>query len=229
MTRCEEFYEKWKRDPNWCDKCPTEVFRINKYIESLDMFPSLKQVSASALRLILEKKLDINTRKELLKKVADQVEAGKEVHVTDVVTLMTQFPKGNKEAQIGEIPKVEQRIIHAATWKETMHPTISRMDEEVYNALCNARVPSLFQERIPVKWVTPDILIQSRSKNIAVFLDGPVHEGHEDRDRENRQLLAQRDITVLEYKYDEYSLAQRDQIVNEILSYLGMPPIPKEA
>jgi len=45
MVRCEEFYEKWKRDPNWCRKCATSVWYINRYIELTESYPqpSLKK------------------------------------------------------------------------------------------------------------------------------------------------------------------------------------------
>jgi hypothetical protein len=33
MTRCPEFYEKWEKEPNWCDKCPSAVSQINSYLE----------------------------------------------------------------------------------------------------------------------------------------------------------------------------------------------------
>ena len=31
--RCEEYYEKWKKDPNWCEKCQSAVSRINNYFD----------------------------------------------------------------------------------------------------------------------------------------------------------------------------------------------------
>jgi N6-adenosine-specific RNA methylase IME4 len=40
MSRCKEFYQKWERDPNWCEKCRTSVRQINKYIDLLDELES---------------------------------------------------------------------------------------------------------------------------------------------------------------------------------------------
>jgi hypothetical protein len=36
MTRCKEFYERWEKDPNWCEKCPDSVRKINRYIDLID-------------------------------------------------------------------------------------------------------------------------------------------------------------------------------------------------
>ncbi len=36
MSRCIEFYEKWQREPNWCEKCPSAVSQINSYIELIE-------------------------------------------------------------------------------------------------------------------------------------------------------------------------------------------------
>lgn len=33
MSRCKEFYDKWEREPNWCEKCPEAVRQINNYID----------------------------------------------------------------------------------------------------------------------------------------------------------------------------------------------------
>jgi len=40
MSRCKEFYQKWERDPNWCEKCRDSVRKINKYIDLLDELES---------------------------------------------------------------------------------------------------------------------------------------------------------------------------------------------
>jgi len=32
LTRCRDFYERWSRDPNWCEHSPSTVSQINAYI-----------------------------------------------------------------------------------------------------------------------------------------------------------------------------------------------------
>lgn len=36
MTRCVEFYTRWKKDPNWCHKCQSAVDQIDSYIDLVD-------------------------------------------------------------------------------------------------------------------------------------------------------------------------------------------------
>ena len=36
MTRCVEFYTRWKKDPNWCHKCGDAVRQIESYIDLVD-------------------------------------------------------------------------------------------------------------------------------------------------------------------------------------------------
>ena len=36
MTRCIEFYTRWRKDPNWCHKCKDAVRQINSYIDLVD-------------------------------------------------------------------------------------------------------------------------------------------------------------------------------------------------
>ena len=36
MTRCVEFYTRWKKDPNWCHKCKSAVDQIEGYIDLVD-------------------------------------------------------------------------------------------------------------------------------------------------------------------------------------------------
>ncbi len=36
MTRCKEFYDKWEEDPNWCEKCKSQVSDINRFLGFVD-------------------------------------------------------------------------------------------------------------------------------------------------------------------------------------------------
>jgi len=36
MTRCEDFYEKWRKYPNWCEKTKGAVSQINSYLKLVD-------------------------------------------------------------------------------------------------------------------------------------------------------------------------------------------------
>jgi len=219
MTRCEEFYEKWKRDPNWCEKSRAEVYRINKYIETLDAYPGLEKVTATALRPILDRKMDEETKKKLLSTIETQAKSGVPVTSSDIEILVGASTKVDKEPQIKA--RLEQQIIHATTWKETMSPKISKMDEAVFDSLVQKGVGALFQESVCVKMLIPDIVVKKGSKNYAVFRDGPVHEGREDRDEANRQLLARQGFEVISIPYDGYSNETRDSIVQQIIETIS--------
>jgi len=39
--RCSEFYEKWQREPNWCEKCPSSVSQITSYLKLVDRLEKL--------------------------------------------------------------------------------------------------------------------------------------------------------------------------------------------
>ncbi len=38
MGRCKEFYDKWEREPNWCDKCQEAVRQIDNYLNLVKEF-----------------------------------------------------------------------------------------------------------------------------------------------------------------------------------------------
>jgi hypothetical protein len=37
MARCIEFYQRWEKDPNWCEKCPDAVRKIDRYMDLLEV------------------------------------------------------------------------------------------------------------------------------------------------------------------------------------------------
>lgn len=90
MTRCEEFYEKWKRDPNWCDKCPSAVYYINRYVELAEKYPGLKQVSEGSTRPILGK-MDESTREKVVQEIQKRIDEGRKVDAGIVANIAKQF------------------------------------------------------------------------------------------------------------------------------------------
>lgn len=90
MTRCEEFYEKWKRDPNWCGKCRTEAYRINKYIEVTEKFPVLKRLSATRLRPVLDNRLRDDTKLDLLLILTKRIEQGEQISKAEIESMVQQ-------------------------------------------------------------------------------------------------------------------------------------------
>jgi len=106
MVRCEEFYEKWKRDPNWCLKSPAAVSRINRYIDLTERCPALRALPEGALRPLLGKK-SAPIRQKVIHEVNKRIQEGKKVDAHILKNIIRQqyaiLPIGKKEAQIGEI------------------------------------------------------------------------------------------------------------------------------
>jgi len=223
MVRCEEFYEKWKRDPNWCRKCASSVWWINRYIDLTERYPRLKQLSESALRPLLEKRLG-DHQKVVAYMLSKEAEKGIELTpklVKEFIRRYGPFTIVKKEARIEEIPRVEKRVLEAERpWKQRMAPPISRMEEAVAALLQKSGIRFLMSERIPVAWACPDFTIVKGAKTICVYLDGPPHAGREEKDAQTRGLLSRRGVTILEFRYGGYSQTQAELIAQDIIRYV---------
>jgi ParB/RepB/Spo0J family partition protein len=134
---------------------------------------------------------------------------------------------------IVEKPSVE---VHEYKPKETaeqrkavMSPGVSKMDEAVFLALQQNEVLRSagwkfeFQKRYCIKRVRSDVTAFRGDVEQPLFLDGEVHIGREERDEENRGLLARRlkipEVYAFSYE-GAYSDAKRDEIVAKIVEKL---------
>jgi len=99
LVRCEEFYEKWKRDPNWCKKCPTAVFYIDRYIELTQRYPSLRKISEGAARPLLSIPLEDKDFPTIATIITYEHDMGKKV-TADLVKEIIQKVKGKEKAPI---------------------------------------------------------------------------------------------------------------------------------
>jgi len=97
LVRCEEFYEKWKRDPNWCQKCRTAVYYIDKYIELSQKFPVLKNISERAVRPLMSIPLEDKDLPTIATIIAYEHDMGKKVTIDDVKQII-QKVKGKGKA-----------------------------------------------------------------------------------------------------------------------------------
>lgn len=95
MVRCPEFYEKWAKDPNWCEKCKSGVSQINSYLSLLDEFETqgipkkftMVNLSERAARpLFGEKNQPI--RDKAIEEVATLLRAGWHCRVQDVKRIL---------------------------------------------------------------------------------------------------------------------------------------------
>ena len=53
--RCTEFYERWKKDPNWCEKSPDTVNLISHYLALLDEMAALEIPNTTMVGLLPER------------------------------------------------------------------------------------------------------------------------------------------------------------------------------
>ena len=66
MGHCADFYEKWKKNPNWCNKCPSSVFTIEKYLEMIKKLDdagipeeiAYAKITENQVRTIPKKRMD---------------------------------------------------------------------------------------------------------------------------------------------------------------------------
>ena len=89
-----------------------------------------------------------------------------------------------------------------------MQPQHSQMELNILVKLKSLGIPVETDRSFCLQSTTPDYYLPT--KNLAIYLDGPVHEGREDRDDALRELLRKRHgIRVLSIPYKSKSEEQR--------------------
>lgn len=71
MVRCAEFYERWKKDPNWCQKSPDTVNQIDHYLGLVNELENLGVETAA-----IYKKFPEGVARDILKIKDEVVRAG---------------------------------------------------------------------------------------------------------------------------------------------------------
>ena len=96
--RCEAFYEKWKKDPNWCNKTKSAVNDIDNHLELVDLCEkefgidtasAMADFSERASRPIRREK-DQNVQTRAIKKVAQRLRDGKKVTTKDAQQIIKE-------------------------------------------------------------------------------------------------------------------------------------------
>jgi len=83
MTRCPEYYQKWEKDPNWCNLCASSVSQIESYIDLVNRleeagaprkftYVKLSENHSRDFRHHLKKSND-DDQKTIIKRVADVI------------------------------------------------------------------------------------------------------------------------------------------------------------
>ena len=108
MSRCADFYKKWERDPNWCEKCASSVRQINKYIDLLDSFEE-RGISKERTIVCLPE-----TNARALISIQDENIKEKAIsHIENVLNRKT--PQGGGYTQkltVGDVAKIIRTVAH---------------------------------------------------------------------------------------------------------------------
>lgn len=119
-----------------------------------------------------------------------------------------------------EKPKIETRRYEAeGKWQKFQArptPEISTMEQAIQHELYARGFFFETQKEIPIRTVIPDLWFDS-DPPLAVFLDGPVHQGREDRDEELRDLLRRRGVKVLSIAYTTPSQKAVEEAVKQVM------------
>jgi hypothetical protein len=90
--RCADFYEKWKKDPNWCEKSPEAVRQIDHYlelvaqieVEGVELAAIYKRFPERAAREVLKIK-DEELKRTVLHNAAGMIKRGEKVSKSDIL------------------------------------------------------------------------------------------------------------------------------------------------
>jgi len=161
MSRCLEFYQKWEKDPNWCEKCKDSVRKINRYIDLLDDFETkgipkdktivfLPEGSARALISIqdenIKEKAISHIENVLNRKTPQGGGYTQKLTVGDVAKIIRTVAHENKIVDL-PIPKGKFNVILAdPPWRYQFVETESRAIENHYPSMELEEIKAL---RIP--------------------------------------------------------------------------------
>jgi len=166
--------------------------------------------------------LDFQTMQQQITQQLTQCEGcGRRVHRTRLKIvkgkLLCPLCRGEKP----QPPQRERQVKVAKpkdTWqhrKAQMQPQHSQMELAVLEKLNALDVPVETDVPFCLQRTIPDFYFPT--KNVAVYLDGPVHKGREDRDENQRELLARLyGMTVVSIAYEKHSAQEADRIFQEI-------------
>ena len=90
--RCDEFYEKWRRCGNFCEKHPDTAREIDKLLDFIDEHPDLSVLSAKAVRPLIREK-DEEVRDKAIESVKKSLESKK----NPVTGRFTNKPPTNRD------------------------------------------------------------------------------------------------------------------------------------
>lgn len=177
MSRCVEFYTKWEKDPNWCEKCPSAVRQINSYMELVDEMErrgisrerTIVQLSETAARPIFSIQ-DENIKEKVISSVQKSLEFKKDtsngkfksrLQNLDVKHIISSVKK--EEVKPSKMPEGFYDVILAdPPWQYDIPPVMNRDVENQYSTMNVDDIKSLTipiaKDAIIFLWVPPSQL-----------------------------------------------------------------------
>jgi very-short-patch-repair endonuclease len=174
---------------------PCSSCHVNTY------FSRTKRNGAVICSLCLEREWKKGTLKEsdLLSKDETPVEA----------------PKPESKPQVKEWKPTDKWEHRAAQ----MQPQHSRIEESLLLKLQETGLHPITDKEFCIQSTTPDFYFPD--KNLAVYIDGKVHEGKEERDQTIRELLTKRfGVKVVSISYENFTQEETERVLKEIQSLL---------
>lgn len=153
MVRCDEFYEKWEKCGNFCEKHPQTAQEINKYLDFIreienreDIEPEVKSAMADlperAVRPLIREK-DPEIKENVIQSVRKSLKSGKDplsgkftkktphkkeeipdVHLNDIKE--TPSPKQERKSKPKKTPKITTRTIERMVRKEKAKKQVTK-------------------------------------------------------------------------------------------------------
>jgi len=118
-----------------------------------------------------------------------------------------------------EVKKLEKPKEKPEYRRAIMQPQVSQMELAVAEELAKRGLSFETQKQFCIQSCIADLYFPKQ--RLAVFLDGPVHKGREDRDEALRELLWRRhNVEPLTIEYESYTKEQVQEIVELILQAL---------
>lgn len=100
--------------------------------------------------------------------------------------------------------------------KAVMTPQHSKMEDALRHKLAEKGFNPIVDYEICIQSTTPDFYFVD--KRLAIYIDGPVHKGHEDRDDLIREQLTKRHgIRVVSINYESFTQQETERILTQIL------------
>jgi very-short-patch-repair endonuclease len=120
------------------------------------------------------------------------------------------------QAQKPEQPKIQKPV---ETWTHRaalMQPQHSNMEQTILVRLNGLGKQVETDTEFCLSSTKPDFFF--RNQNLAIYLDGPVHQGKEDKDEALRDLLVKRHgIKVISISYKDFTKEEVERVLNEVL------------